>query len=648
MPSQPNMNLGLSPKYLRLILVMVMALIPTLVDCSINKANSNHSANYEASTREILDIATGRMQTIWNMKQRIFLQLTSKGKSPLGGQAPSKQEVEMETYHLMYELAANLSVVPVKELEDPLLRRRVQRLSKLQLQGLRPRNYEQAKDLMRAMRNFVSGPLVCTFEECTTRRPLAMYPHIVNKNMRAKHYEDLVLNWFSWRRAINDKDTAKSTFIDYVRLLRIAATYNGHVTPSRTWYLHYDTENFQAEMEAVVWEIMPLYRELHAYLRHEVQVTYPKADTKSDGAIVAPVMDQILSQDWYPHQFFRTPHPSRQHQLPSVHRRLEEVLVTPVKINKKAAEFFESLGLNHISDGFYDRYSRRMNDDEGGPDCKSQVYYFPPDVALRYCPKLDYKKMMQIHGTMAELQYNIYKRNLPFGLDTEPCPGFGSALAETVVLASGTARHLHRLHILLNESLTEEQSLNRLFRMGVHTLVAVPQYFINDKFLVDVMDGRIGVKEYNCAYWRLQDKFAGVQPPALHSSKDFDPDFKFYRGMNPETSNTKKFLSEILGFQFYRSFCLVSGQYKPGDAKFPLHNCDFYDSKEAGDMMREMMQLGASRHWRDVMEIATGERKLSGRGILEYFAPLFTWLKERNKQLDIEPGWDADDLCRKE
>jgi len=36
-------------------------------------------------------------------------------------------------------------------------------------------------------------------------------------------------------------------------------------------------------------------------------------------------------------------------------------------------------------------------------------------------------------------------------------------------------------------------------------------------------------------------------------------------------------------------------------------------------------------------------RKLSGRGILEYFAPLFTWLKERNKQLDIEPGWDADE-----
>ncbi|XP_030560434.1 angiotensin-converting enzyme [Drosophila novamexicana] len=608
--------------------------------------SSNHSARYEESTLRILDVATERMRGIWDMRRRIFLQLTSKGKSPLGGQAPSKQEVETETYKLAYELAANLSVVPVEQLRDPQLRRRVQRLAKLQLQGLRPADYEQAKDLLRAMQNFISGSLVCTHDDCSARRPLAMYPQIYNQNMRSKSYDDLKLNWYSWRSAINDKDTAKSTFIDYVRLLRIAATYNGHVTPSRTWYLYYDTENFQAEMEDVIWEIMPLYREMHAYLRHSAMLAYPKANFKDDGAISAPVMDQMLSQAWYSHQIFRSPYPKD--QLPSVHHRLEEVLVTPVKINKKATEFFESLGLNHMSDGFYERYSRRMNDDEGGPDCKSQVYYFPPDVALRYCPKLDYKKMMQIHGTMAELQYNIYKRELPFGLDTEPCPGFGAALGETAVLASGTPRHLHRLHILLNDSLTEHQSLNRLFRMGVHTLLAVPQYFINDKFLVDVMDGRIGVQDYNCAFWRLQDKYAGVQPPIWRSAKDFDLDYKFYRGMQPERSNTRKFITEILGFQFYRAFCLASGQYKPGDPSYPLHNCDFYDSKEAGALLREMMQLGATRHWRDIMHIATGERKLSGRGVLEYFAPLFTWLKERNMQLDIEPGWDADELCRKE
>ncbi|ALC41434.1 Ance-5 [Drosophila busckii] len=628
---------------MRWLLLLCVPLLVATVCFALPK--SNHTASYEQSTLRILNVASQRMHSIWDMHKRMFLQLTSKGKSPLGP-APTKQDVDLETYKLFYELAANLSVVPVEQLRDAKLQRRVQRLSKLQLRGLRFSDYELAKEQLRSMQTFVSGQLVCTHEECTSRKPLAMYPHIYNQNMRSKRWEELRFNWYTWRNAINDKDTARNTFIEYVRLLRVAATYNGHVTPSRTWYLYYETENFQAEMEAVIWEIMPLYREMHAFLRHAAMHMYPKAEIKDDGAIPAPVMDQMISQAWYPHQIFPTPHPND--QLPSVHHRLEEVLVTPVKINKKAAEFFESLGLNHMSDNFFERFARRMGEDEAGADCKSQVYYFPPEVALRYCPKPDYKKLMQIHGSMAELQYNVYKRELPFGLDIEPCPGFASALGETAVLASGTPRHLHRLHILLNDSLTENQSLNRLFRMGVHTLLAVPQYFINDRFLVDVMDGRIRTQDLNCAYWRLQDKYAGVQPPIWRTMKDFDMDYRFYRGLNPDQSNTKKFISEILGFQFYRSFCLASGQYKPGDDIYPLHNCDFYDSKEAGKLMREMMQLGATKHWRDVMEMATGERKLSGRGILEYFAPLFTWLKERNQQLEIEHGWDAEDMCRKE
>lgn len=54
------------------------------------------------------------------------------------------------------------------------------------------------------------------------------------------------------------------------------------------------------------------------------------------------------------------------------------------------------------------------------------------------------------------------------------------------------------------------------------------------------------------------------------------------------------------------------------------------------------MQQGATKHWRDVMEIATSERKLSAKGLMEYFGPLFIWLKEENKRLDIQTGWDDD------
>lgn len=102
------------------------------------------------------------------------------------------------------------------------------------------------------------------------------------------------------------------------------------------------------ELENVVWEIMPLYQELHAYLRHQARRAYGDRITEEDGAIVSPIFEQMLLQDWYARPMFRTPYPN--HQLMSVKQRLEEVYITPVRINQKAVEFFESLGLNHMSE----------------------------------------------------------------------------------------------------------------------------------------------------------------------------------------------------------------------------------------------------------------------------------------------------------
>lgn len=52
------------------------------------------------------------------------------------------------------------------------------------------------------------------------------------------------------------------------------------------------------------------------------------------------------------------------------------------------------------------------------------------------------------------------------------------------------------------------------------------------------------------------------------------------------------------------------------------------------------MKLGATKHWREIMYLATGEKNLSAKGLLEYFAPLYIWLKDENKRLNLHIGWD--------
>ena len=107
-------------------------------------------------------------------------------------------------------------------------------------------------------------------------------------------------------------------------------------------------------------------------------------------------------------------------------------------------------------------------------------------------------------------------------------------------------------------------------------------------------------------------------------------------------------MNESVSFNFQQRI-IFSGKYEPGNPKKPLHQCNFYGSVEAGNKMKEMLSLGASRPWRDAMEKMTGERKMSTKAIREYFQPLESWLKQKNKKNGVTVGWGQaamDNMCR--
>jgi len=53
-----------------------------------------------------------------------------------------------------------------------------------------------------------------------------------------------------------------------------------------------------------------------------------------------------------------------------------------------------------------------------------------------------------------------------------------------------------------------------------------------------------------------------------------------------------------------------------------------------------MLSLGSSVPWNDALEVITGDRKLDASALLEYFAPLYDWLKDANKKLNAHIGWE--------
>ena len=67
-------------------------------------------------------------------------------------------------------------------------------------------------------------------------------------------------------------------------------------------------------------------------------------------------------------------------------------------------------------------------------------------------------------------------------------------------------------------------------------------------------------------------------------------------------------------------------------------------SKVAGKKLLSMLEIGASKPWKEVMEVMTGEPKMDTAAIREYFKPLEEWLKEENKRTGVAVGWKAKDL----
>ena len=108
-------------------------------------------------------------------------------------------------------------------------------------------------------------------------------------------------------------------------------------------------------------------------------------------------------------------------------------------------------------------------------------------------------------------------------------------------------------------------------------------------------------------------------------------------------------------------------QFNPGSFEclvfFTYFRCDFSGNAAVGDALADMLKLGASKPWQDALEAFTGrnvtcifyskahcnkddviyvhlgEREMSARPILEYFDPLYTWLKQKNQENGDAPGW---------
>uniref|UniRef100_A0AAG5DUT4 Angiotensin-converting enzyme n=1 Tax=Anopheles atroparvus TaxID=41427 RepID=A0AAG5DUT4_ANOAO len=127
-------------------------------------------------------------------------------------------------------------------------------------------------------------------------------------------------------------------------------------------------------------------------------------------------------------------------------------------------------------------------------------------------------------------------------------------------------------------------------------------------------------------------RYQGLIPPAARGYEHFDAGAKYH--VISDQDYIKYFVATVLQFQIYSELCqaaLHSG---------PLHTCDFYRSREAGRILSDVMQQGASLSPQQLIKLLTRGKtsRMSVDALLEFFRPLEAWLEVQNRDEQLI-GW---------
>ena len=428
--------------------------------------------------------------------------------------------------------------------------------------------------------------------------------------------------WQSWHET-----TGRPMRQDYARLVEIAnagAKDLGYSDTGAMWRSQYDMspEEFVAMYDRLLGELDPLYKQLHCYTRTKLNQKYGNAIQPATGPIRADLLGNMWAQEWG--NIYDIVAPKGAGDLGyDVGELLEAKKKDPVEMVKMGEGFYSSLGLAPLPATFWQRSQiTRPRDREVVCHASAWDLDNKDDLRIKMCTKVNGDDFVTIHH---ELGHNYYQRaynQQPYLYLSGANGGFHEAIGDFIAL-SITPEYLVQIGLLDRSKVpSADKDVGLLLRQAMDKVAFMPFSYLVDKWRWGVFDGTITPANYNQAWVDLKEKYQGIVPPVGRSEADFDPGAKFHIPGN--TSYERYFIARVLQFQFYKSACEMSGW------KGPLHRCSFYGNKEVGQRLNQMLSMGASKPWPDALQVFAGTREISGKPMLEYFAPLQAWLEQQN------------------
>jgi peptidyl-dipeptidase A len=471
-----------------------------------------------------------------------------------------------------------------------------------------------------------------------------------------RDYDEQLDAWTGWHA------TATPTRKDYARFVELVnegAKQMGFANAGEMWRAGYDMSptDFQTQTDKLWSQVKPLYDQLQCYTRVRLVKKYG-ARGQIDGMIPAHLTGNMWAQDWNNAWDLLAPYPNvspldvgsalqaerdaEYHKLIAAHigdlnaTQQAELghqadLAEAQAMAHRAEGFYVSLGMPELPDSFW-THAQFIKPRDRDVVCHASAWDMDThnDVRIKMCIRPVTDDFRAVYHELGHVYYFLAYSTLPFLFQGGANDGFHEAIGDTIVL-SMTPKYLHDTGLVGDQAQSHEATINAQMRIALEKVAFLPFGLMIDRWRWGVFDGSIKPADYNKAWWALRAKYEGIAPPTPRGEEFFDPGAKYHVPAN--TPYTRYFLADILQFQFYRALCKAAGH------NGPLNECSFAGNAAAGRLYLAMLRKGASQPWQKTLKQFTGDDSIDASAMLEYFAPLQSWLEAQNK--NEQCGWEG-------
>lgn len=371
-------------------------------------------------------------------------------------------------------------------------------------------------------------------------------------------------------------------------------------------------------MESFVEDLKPLYEQLHAWVRRELAQRYGR---DAPERIPAHWIGNRWAQAW--------PGLSRGIDLDSLLESKE-----PAWIVKQAEAFYTSMGLPALPESFYEK-SDLYPLPAGAPRKKNthaSAWHLDLERDVRSLMSVEnnWRWFETSHHELGHVYYYLAYADaeVPLMLRGGANRAFHEAIGDLIGIAARQPAYLKEIGLLEPDAEIDEIAwlLDEALDQAV---VFIPFSAGTMSFFErDLYEENLSADEFNRRWWEYAGRFQGIEPPSPRGEEYCD-------------ACTKTHISDDPGQYYdYAMAFVIKYQLHTHIAKNILgqdpRNCNYYGNREVGEFLWELLRLGATRDWREVLREQTGE-EVSTEAMLEYFKPLVEHLRERNAGHPV--GW---------